>query len=138
MVELARQLRHRGLARPEMGRGVRRRRGGVPETRIRRQGMSETATAGCGGHTVLSDAGVAPSLGVVEGLGFAATPSFALMAVLTVAHQSSPADILCSAAHDASPLGGMLPMYVLMGAFHSAPWLKLISRRKGIDRRWCL
>src|SRR3954447_790944 len=119
MVELARQLRHRGLARPEMGRGFRRRRGGVPETRIRRQGMSATATDGCGGHTVRSDVGVAPSLSVAEGLGFAATPSFALMVVLTVPHDSSPADILCSAAYHASPLGGMLPMYVLMSAFHS-------------------
>ena len=27
----------------------------------------------------------------------------------------------------ASPLSGMVPMYLLMSAFHSAPWLKLIS-----------
>jgi hypothetical protein len=30
----------------------------------------------------------------------------------------------------ASPLGGMVPMYLLMSAFHLAPWLKLISRRR--------
>ena len=40
------------------------------------------------------------------------------------------ADMLCSAAHDASPLNGMVWMYVLMSAFHSAPWLKLISSRR--------
>jgi hypothetical protein len=91
--------------------------------------VSETANAGCGGDAVRPDAGDAPSLGIAEGLGFAATPSFALMAILAVAHHGSPADVLCAAAHDSSPLSGMLPMYMLMSAFHSAPWLKLISRR---------
>jgi hypothetical protein len=28
-------------------------------------------------------------------------------------------------------MGGMVPMYLLMSAFHSAPWLKLISGRRG-------
>ena len=45
MVELARQLRGRSRARPEMGRGVRCRRGGVPEPRYFRHDMSETAIA---------------------------------------------------------------------------------------------
>ena len=92
--------------------------------------MSETATGGGGGDTGRPHAGAVPWLGVAEALGLAATPSFALMALLTVAHHGSPADILCSAAHDASSLGGMVPMYVLMSAFHSAPWLRLISRRQ--------
>ena len=35
-------------------------------------------------------------------------------------------DMLCSA----SPLTGMVPMYLLMSAFHAAPWLKLLSRRR--------
>jgi hypothetical protein len=34
--------------------------------------------------------------------------------------------MLCAA----SPLNGMVPMYLLMSAFHSAPWLKLISRQR--------
>jgi hypothetical protein len=34
-----------------------------------------------------------------------------------------------STAHCASPLSGMVLMYVLMSAFHTAPWLGLISRR---------
>ena len=96
--------------------------------------MSETAT-GAGGGDTGREAGAVPSLGVAEALGLAATPSFALMALLTVAHHGSPADILCSAAHDASSLGGMVPMYVLMSAFHSAPWLRLISRRAGLARK---
>jgi hypothetical protein len=51
------------------------------------------------------------------------------MAVLTSVLDGGAPDILCAAAQDASPLGGMVPMYLLMSAFHSAPWLKLISCR---------
>jgi hypothetical protein len=40
-----------------------------------------------------------------------------------------PADALCSSG-TASPLGGMVPMYLLMSAFHLAPWLRLISSRQ--------
>ena len=46
-----------------------------------------------------------------------------------------PPDVLCAAAQHASPLNGMVWMYMLMSAFHSAPWLKLISgRRTGAHR----
>ena len=38
-------------------------------------------------------------------------------------------DMMCS-AHGASPLGGMVPMYALMSAFHFVPWLKLVSVRE--------
>jgi hypothetical protein len=61
-------------------------------------------------------------------LGLAAAPTFAAMAALTFV-AGSDADMMCSAVHGGSPLGGMLPMYALMSAFHAAPWLKLISRR---------
>jgi hypothetical protein len=40
---------------------------------------------------------------------------------------AGPPDMLCAAAQRASPLSGMAAMYWLMSAFHSAPWLKLIS-----------
>ena len=43
--------------------------------------------------------------------------------------------MLCSAAEHTSPLSGMIPMYVLMSAFHSPPWLKLISSRGNGTRR---
>jgi hypothetical protein len=61
-------------------------------------------------------------------LSLAAAPTFAIMALLTAMPGGGPPDILCSAA-GASPLGGMIPMYLLMSAFHSAPWLKLIAGR---------
>jgi hypothetical protein len=49
------------------------------------------------------------------------------MALLTGIQDGGMPAMLCSAAHDASPLTGMLPMYLLMSAFHSAPWLRLIA-----------
>jgi hypothetical protein len=39
--------------------------------------------------------------------------------------------MLCLATQDAPPLSGMALMYLLMSAFHSAPWLKLMSGRSG-------
>jgi hypothetical protein len=64
----------------------------------------------------------------VDALCFAATPTFAVMALLT-ALGGGPSDILCVAMQHGSPLGGMVPMYLLMSAFHAAPWLKLICGR---------
>ena len=74
--------------------------------------------------------------GAVEWLHFAATPTFAIMALLTGVAGSDPAGMLCPAAHGMSPLGGMESMYLLMAAFHSTPWLRLISglRRRVRDR----
>jgi hypothetical protein len=66
-------------------------------------------------------------------LSLAAAPIFAIMALLTGALGGGAADMLCSAAH-ASPLSGMLPMYLLMSAFHSAPWLKLLRSRRSAAR----
>jgi hypothetical protein len=63
-------------------------------------------------------------------LSLSAMPTFAIMALLTAVHGGSMPDMLCSAARDASPLTGMVPMYVLMSAFHLAPWLRLISSRR--------
>jgi hypothetical protein len=63
-------------------------------------------------------------------LAFAAAPTFGIMALLTGVQDSGMPDMLCSAAHDASPLTGMVPMYLLMGVFHVAPWLRLISNRR--------
>jgi hypothetical protein len=60
-------------------------------------------------------------------LALAAAPTFAIMALLTGIQDSGMPGMLCSAARDASPLTGMVPMYVLMSAFHSAPWLRLIT-----------
>ena len=61
-------------------------------------------------------------------LSLAATPAFAVIALVTAAHAGGPGDILCSAAHGMWPLSGMVPMYLMMSLFHSAPWLTLVAR----------
>ena len=67
--------------------------------------------------------------GAAHWLYLAAAPTFALMALLTGVLGGGPADPLCSAAQDALPLSGMIPMYVLMSVFHAAPWLRPLSSR---------
>ena len=62
-------------------------------------------------------------------LGLAAAPAFAMMALMTVC-LGGGMEPLCSATHLSSPLGGMVPMYSLMSAVHSAPWLRLIASRR--------
>jgi hypothetical protein len=73
--------------------------------------------------------------GVVHWLGFAAAPTFAVMALLTGGLGGAP-DVLCSASHGASALSGMVPMYLLMSVFHSAPWLKLVRGAPSTLCRW--
>jgi hypothetical protein len=72
--------------------------------------------------------GVAAAFSLAKWLSLAATPTFAIMALLTGLGGSSM-DRLCSSGHGA-PLGGMVTMYLLMSAFHSPPWLTLILRRR--------
>ena len=79
--------------------------------------------------------GYAAAPGAAGWLSLAAAPTFAVMALLTGVQSSGQPDIFCSAMHNASPLGGMVPMYVLMAAFHLSPWLKLIARRRRFVRR---
>jgi hypothetical protein len=74
--------------------------------------------------------GNARTLGAADVLSLAAAPTFAIMALLTGCLGSTGSDAICSAMQGASLLSGMVPMYLLMSAFHSAPWLKLISRRR--------
>jgi hypothetical protein len=71
--------------------------------------------------------------GAADWLCLAAAPTFAIMALLTAVFGSQ--DVLCAALHNASPLNGMAWMYLLMSAFHSAPWLKLIAGRQTGARR---
>ena len=68
------------------------------------------------------------ALGAADWVCLAAAPTFAIMALITGIRGSH--DLLCAAAQDASPLSGMVWMYLLMSAFHLAPWLKLISSRR--------
>jgi hypothetical protein len=67
-----------------------------------------------------------PGASAERWLSLAAAPTFAIMALFTAMAGGGASDILCSAS--ASPFGGMIPMYLLMSAFHSAPWLRLITR----------
>ena len=91
--------------------------------------MSQTMT-----KTILM-IGEGTNAAAIHVLSLAASPTFAIMALLTGALNAGPPDMLCSATHHASPLNGMVAMYSLMSAFHSAPWLKLISsRRNGVRR----
>ena len=66
--------------------------------------------------------------GAADWLCLAATPTFAIMALLT-AVAGGQHDMLCTATQHASPLGGMVPMYLLMSLFHLVPWLKLLFAR---------
>jgi hypothetical protein len=78
-----------------------------------------------------------PALGAADWISLAAAPTFAIMALLTGIHGGGSPDMLCSAAQDASPLTGMVSMYLLMSAFHSAPWLKRIFHgRCTAQRSW--
>jgi hypothetical protein len=92
--------------------------------------MREAYLSGCAIH---SASGNAAARSAADWLGLAAAPTFAIMALLTAVLGGGQPDILCSAA---SPLSGMIPMYLLMSVFHSAPWLKLVSsrRRSQIER----
>ena len=65
------------------------------------------------------------ALGAADWLSLAAAPTFALMGLLTAVFGRQP-DMLCAALQGASPLSGMAAMYLLMSAFHLAPWLRLL------------
>ena len=71
-----------------------------------------------------------------EWLCLAAAPAFAIMALLVGVLDGGLTEMHCSMMPGASALGGMVPMYLLMGAFHAGPWLKLISRRRTHRRRF--
>jgi hypothetical protein len=97
--------------------------------------VSEAHTGRCVRGAIRHENGNAGALGAADWLCLAAAPTFAIMALLTGVLGGGPPDMLCSAGQDASPLSGMVPMYLLMSAFHSAPLLKLISSRRNGARR---
>lgn len=73
-------------------------------------------------------------LGAADWLSLAAAPTFAAMALLTTILEGGPLEKLCAAGPEGpSLLTGMVPMYVLMSAFHAAPWLRLL--RSSTTRR---
>ncbi|MEO7365841.1 MAG: hypothetical protein ABIW03_05940 [Sphingomicrobium sp.] len=60
---------------------------------------------------------------MAEWLSLAAAPTFAIMALLNAA-LGGRVDM------HGSPLSGMVPMYTLMSAAHSAPWLRFANRSR--------
>jgi hypothetical protein len=70
--------------------------------------------------------GAAAAPDMAHWLSLTAAPTFAIMALLTAAFDGEGAGTLCL-GRGGWPFGGMVPMYLLMSAFHMAPWLRLIS-----------
>ncbi|OWV82727.1 hypothetical protein ATY81_14555 [Rhizobium sp. R72] len=79
------------------------------------------------GRSALADPPTENAVSIAEWLCLAAAPTFAIMAIVTMA--SGGADMICSATQGAFPMDGMTAMYLLMCAFHLPPWLRLISGR---------
>jgi hypothetical protein len=111
----------------------------MTETEVR--ALDAAATARVWGDT----AAVAIARRLANGLSLAATPTFAMLALLT-ALSGHPMDELGSSGPSMSSgpgmlLTGMLPMYVFMSAFHAPPWLKWLlghsvrARKLGTHRR---
>jgi hypothetical protein len=96
--------------------------------------MSEAHTGRRGSGAIRCENGNAAAIGAADFLYLGAAPTFAIMALLTGVLGGAP-DMLCSATPGASPFGGMVAMYLLMSAFHLAPWLKLFSARYRISMR---
>lgn len=78
---------------------------------------------------------IAP-LGIADWLCLAAAPTFAVMALLSCL-QGGDAAMLCMGSSPITgpsltgpSLTGMPAMYLLMSAFHLAPWLRVISGRQ--------
>ena len=84
--------------------------------------MSQSCSGVSGGQAARRNAA---ALRAANGLALAASPTFAIMALLTGVLGGGPAEMLCSGAHG-PPLSGMTTMYLLMSAFHAGPWLRLI------------
>jgi hypothetical protein len=89
--------------------------------------MTDAYPANSTGGAICDHEGAAAARGIAKWLGLAAAPTFAIMALLTAVLGDGKMAMMCSTAQDPSSLGGMVPMYLLMSAFHSAPWLKLMA-----------
>jgi len=86
-----------------------------------------------GTYAAPGEQGARPMLGAADWLGLAATPTFAGLALITGLLDRSPQDALCAAMPTVVPFDGMTLMYLLMGVFHTAPWLRLVARwRNGV------
>ena len=64
---------------------------------------------------------------VAEVLGLAATPVFFVMAALTI---PTPSIMPMPSMTAEAPLSSMALSYVLMGVFHTTPWVRLLTRKQ--------
>ena len=64
-------------------------------------------------------------------LGLAAAPTFLILALATAVLGGGTEPLCSTMQHGGSLISGMVPMYLMMGAFHSPPWLRLIFGRRG-------
>ena len=90
--------------------------------------MSEAYHANPTGSGSGRDDGAPVARAAADWLSLAAAPTFAVMAFMTAT--GGQPQWLCATAHLGSPLSEMVPMYLMMSAFHTAPWLRLISGRR--------
>jgi hypothetical protein len=91
--------------------------------------MSASCPAHSAGGGSPSGDGAAIARVAADWLSLAAAPTFAMMALITAA-PGGGMEPLCSAMQQGSLMSGMGLMYLLMGAFHSAPWVRLIAGRR--------
>ncbi len=70
--------------------------------------------------------GAAVARAAADWLSLAAAPAFAAMALVTARLGGGMAPV-CAGVEHGSLMSGMVPMYLMMGAFHVAPWLRLIA-----------
>ena len=76
-------------------------------------------------RTVARQTGAKDKRGIADRLCLAASPVFAIMALMV--WRDGQSGMICSMT-DGSPFSGMVPMYLLMSLFHATPWLKLASQ----------
>src|SRR5262245_20010483 len=79
-----------------------------------------------GRQVVCAEVANAATHGAANWLGFAASPTFAVMALWS-GFLPSLSDMLCMSSHGGLPLNGMVAMYALMSLFHLEPWLSLLK-----------
>src|SRR5262245_8549435 len=100
----------------------------TPRRCCRRTVMTEAYTARCMRGPIGCESGNVV-LGAVDLLSLAGSPTFVIMALLAGGIDNGSRDVLCATAQHGSALNGMVVMYLLMSAFHSAPWFRLLRKR---------
>lgn len=98
--------------------------------------MSGNCDGTSGDGTLPSAGGRGAAHYLTNGLRLAAAPTFSVMALLAgLPSDGAALDLLCLTSDHGSPFSGMVPMYLLMSAFHLPPWLKLLFCQGNIANR---